>query len=168
MATHSMYFQHRNDSKISTLIKARRLLLVKNCHAKGRELRGSFHSCGKLIVGHKNFFAVLLGASTSTFWFTLRYCARLINKKFVEEKIFTGTNFCELVFDRENHENFCLTKILHCTVTVVEVPGVSKLIPAHCFLLMLQVINDHLCLLWSCFLRDFSIDILAQDPSISR
>ena len=55
MVTHSVYFQHRNDSKIFMLIKARRLLLVKNCHAKGRELRGSIHSCGELIIGHKKF-----------------------------------------------------------------------------------------------------------------
>ena len=44
MVTHSVYFKHRNDSKISTLIKARRLLLAKNCHAKGRELTPRIYS----------------------------------------------------------------------------------------------------------------------------
>ena len=47
------------------------------------------------------------------------HCARrpqLVSKKFMEEEIFAGTNFRELAFDRENHENFCLTKISRYTV----------------------------------------------------
>ena len=44
MVTHSVYFQRGNDSKISTLIKACRSLLAKNCHAKGRELTPRIYS----------------------------------------------------------------------------------------------------------------------------
>ena len=33
---------------------------------------------------------------------------QLISKKCLEEEIFTGTNFRELAFDRENRENFPL------------------------------------------------------------
>ena len=36
--------------------------------------------------------------------------------KIYGEKIFAGTNFRDLAFDRENHENFCLTKISRYTV----------------------------------------------------
>ena len=41
---------------------------------------------------------------------------QLASKKFLEEEISTGTNFRELAFDRENRENFCLTKISCYTV----------------------------------------------------
>ena len=46
------------------------------------------------------------------------HCARgpqLVNKKFLEEEIFTGTNFRKLAFDHQNRENFCLVKISHYT-----------------------------------------------------
>ena len=56
------------------------------------------------------------------------------------------------------------------------------MMPAHCFLLTLEAIkwpseihqkshlhcifrNRCLCLLWSCFWRDFSMDMMPQDPS---
>ena len=42
MVTHGVY--RRNDSKISTLIKACRSLSAKNCHAKGRELTPRIYS----------------------------------------------------------------------------------------------------------------------------
>ena len=45
-----------------------------------------------------------------------RYGPQLVSKKFLEEEIFAGTNFCELAFDRENRENFCLAKISRYTV----------------------------------------------------
>ena len=48
------------------------------------------------------------------------HCGRrlqLVSKKFLEEEIFTGTNFRELTFDRENHGNFCLAKISRYTVS---------------------------------------------------
>ena len=32
----------------------------------------------------------------------------VISKKFLEENFFMGRNFCKLVFDCENHENFDL------------------------------------------------------------
>ena len=61
-------------------------------------------------------------------------------------------------------------------------PGVPKMMPAHYFLLMLEaikwlseIVNNRisvsifrhhcLCLLWSCFWRDFSMDMMPQDPS---
>ena len=56
MVTYSVHFQRRNNSKISTLIKACRLLSVKNCHAKGRELTPRMCSqFGELIAGQKKF-----------------------------------------------------------------------------------------------------------------
>ena len=65
MVTHSVHFQCRNDSKISTLIKACWLLSVKNCHAKGRELTLRMYlQFDELIVGHKKF-PQLLDASTT-------------------------------------------------------------------------------------------------------
>ena len=183
MVTHSVYFQHRKNSKVSMLIKARRLLLMKNCHAKGRELTPRTYSqlqwvdrrsqkistvCSMLLWQNRSTFCRFTGSAA------LRHCARLVvSKKFVEEKIFAGTNFCELVFDCENHENFCLTIISWYTVTVVEVCGTwciktntRTLFSVDCFLLMLEVINYYICLLWSCFLRNFSIDMMPQDPSI--
>ena len=39
----------------------------------------------------------------------LPHCARhpqFVSKKFLEEEIFAGTNFCELAFDRENRKKF--------------------------------------------------------------
>ena len=42
---HNVYFQRRNDSKISTLIKlACRSLSAKSCHTKGRELTPRIYS----------------------------------------------------------------------------------------------------------------------------
>ena len=42
---HSVYFQRRNDSKISTLIKlVCRSLSAKSCHTKGRELTPKIYS----------------------------------------------------------------------------------------------------------------------------
>ena len=38
MVAHGMYFQHQNDGKVFTLIKAYRSLWAKHCHGKGREL----------------------------------------------------------------------------------------------------------------------------------
>ena len=54
--SHSVHFQRRNNSKISTLIKVCRSLSVKNCHAKGRELIPRMYSqFGELIVGREKF-----------------------------------------------------------------------------------------------------------------
>ena len=53
--SHSVHFQHQNDSKISTLIKVCWSLSVKNCHAKGKELTPRMYICGELIVGRKKF-----------------------------------------------------------------------------------------------------------------
>ena len=55
----------------------------------------------------------------------------LISKKFLEEKIFAGTNFHELAFDRKNCENFCLAKISRYTVVYVAVLGRSQTL-FHC------------------------------------
>ena len=41
---------------------------------------------------------------------------QLVSNKFFEEEIFAGTNFRELAFDRENHENIYLVKISRYTV----------------------------------------------------
>ena len=46
-----------------------------------------------------------------------RHGPQFVSKKFLEEEIFAGTNFRELVFDRENRENFPLYGIfinVHC------------------------------------------------------
>ena len=50
-----------------------------------------------------------------------------------------GINFCELAFDRENRENFCLTKISRYTVSVQErLPNVNFLK----LLLACQLVNE--------------------------
>ena len=125
MVTHSVYFQRQNDSKISMLIKACRSLSVKNCHAKGRELTPRMHSqlrrVDRRLQKISAVCSMLQWQNRSTFWqftgsATRRHCARLISKNILEEKFFVGTNFCELVFDHENCENFCLTTISHHTV----------------------------------------------------
>ena len=38
--------------------------------------------------------------------------------KIFGEEVFAGTNFCDLAFDHENHENFCFAKISRYTVLV--------------------------------------------------
>ena len=51
------------------------------------------------------FFCRFTGSAVQT------HCAQrpqLVSKKFLEEEIFTGTNFRELAFDSENRENFPL------------------------------------------------------------
>ena len=53
---------------------------------------------------------------------------QLVSKKILEEEIFAGTNFCELAFNRENRENFCLTKISRYTVVQLEVIGAIPLV----------------------------------------
>ena len=61
----------------------------------------------------REFFCRFTGSAALT------HCARrpqLVSKKFLEDEIFTGTNFRELAFDRENRENFCLAKISRYTV----------------------------------------------------
>ena len=114
------------------LIKACRSLSAKNCHAKGRERTPRIYSQlrddRRVIVGHKKFpqfarckvrgvqyypcsmvlrqiFCRFTGSAAQT------HCAQrpqLVSKKFLEEEIFTGTNFRELAFDSENRENFLL------------------------------------------------------------
>ena len=46
--------------------------------------------------------------------------------KFVEEDIFVGRNFRDLVFDRKNYGNFCLAKISR--YTVLHIPPDSSLV----------------------------------------
>ena len=60
-----------------------------------------------------------------------KFLGFLVSKKFLEEKIFAGTNFCELAFDHENCENFCLVKISRYTVVYVAVLGRSQTL-FHC------------------------------------
>ena len=125
MVTHSVYFQRWNNSKISTLIKACQSLSAKDCHAKGRELTLRIysqlwrvdHRSGKISA----VCLILRRQNRSTFWqftgsATRRHHAQLVSKKILEKKIFVGINFRELVFDRENHENFWLAKISCYTV----------------------------------------------------
>jgi len=146
MVTHSVYFQHWNDSKISTLIKARRLLLAKNCHAKGRELTPRIYSQLRRVdrrlqkisrmemVIHSMYSQHRNDSKISTlikarqllliYWICgSKALCLTCQQEICEKNFFARTNFCELVFDRENHENFCLTKISRYTVTVVAVCG---------------------------------------------
>ena len=88
--------------KISTLIKACRSLWAKNCQAKGRELTPRIYSqlrrvdrrsrkisavCSMLLRQNRSTFCRFTGSAA---W---RYCAWLVSKKFMEKKIFVGTNF---------------------------------------------------------------------------
>ena len=146
MVTHSVYFKHRNDSKISTLIKVRRLLLAKNCHAKGRELTPRIYSQLRRVdrrsqkisrvemVTHSMYSQHRNDSKISTlirarqllliYWICgSKALCSTCQQEICEKIFFATTNFCELVFDRENHENFCLTKISRYTVTVVAVCG---------------------------------------------
>ena len=98
----------------------------ENCHAKGRKLTPRIYSQLRQ-VDHRSLkisavFSMLLQQNRSIFCWFIASAARspfarlVVNKKFLEEKIFTGTNFCELVLDWENYENFSLAKILRYTV----------------------------------------------------
>ena len=122
------------------LIKACRSQSAKNCYAKGRELTPRIYSrlrwwqagyyrlwkISAVCSMHSTWGAILsmLDCSTTIFCrFTATaaqtHCARcpqLVSKKFLEEEIFAGTNFRELVFDRKNRKNFCLIKIFRYTV----------------------------------------------------
>ena len=49
-----------------------------------------------------------------------------LSAKFLEEEIFVGRNFHDLVFDRKNYENFCLAKISR--YTVFHIPPDSSLV----------------------------------------
>ena len=110
MVTHGVYFQHRNDSKISTLIKVCWSRSAKTCHAKGRELNLRIYSqlrrvdcrsrkisavCLMLLWQNRSTFCRFIGSAAR------RHCAQLVSKISVEAKIFTGTIFCELVFDHK-------------------------------------------------------------------
>ena len=82
--------------------------------------------CGVLIIYRSRKISavcsMLLRQNRSTFHrytgsVARRHCVRfIVSKKFVEEKIFTATNFRELVIDRENRKDFCLAKLSHYTV----------------------------------------------------
>ena len=119
MATHGAY--RRSDSKISTLIKACRSLSAKNCHAKGRELTPRIYLQLRWVdLWSRKISAVcsmLLRQNRSTFRrFTgLRLEGTVLHslsaRKLWRENFFAGTNFRELVFDRENREYFRLAKI---------------------------------------------------------
>ena len=121
MVTHSVYFQRGNDSKISTLIKACQSLLAKNCHAKGRELTPRIYLQLRRVDRRSQKFSEVCSmlldkiGQLSVGLLDLRWL--IVSKKILEEKFFAWTNFCELVFDRENRENFCLTKYSRYTVS---------------------------------------------------
>ena len=83
---------------------------------------------GELIVGHEKFpqFARCFYGQIGQFSvellvlrledIVLRFLNLSSARKSLEEEIFTGTNFRELVLDRENRGNFFLMKISRYTV----------------------------------------------------
>ena len=86
-------------------------------------------TAGKLIVGREKFpqfarcFYDQIGQFLSSYWICGSKTLYLVSsthqqEKILEEEIFTGTNFRELVFDRKSCENFCLAKISCYTVYV--------------------------------------------------
>ena len=86
--------------------RSRKISAVCSMHST----RGTIYPCS-MVLGQ--IFCRFTGSAAQT------HCARrpqLVSKKFWEEEIFAGTNFCELAFDRENRENFCLAKISLNTV----------------------------------------------------
>ena len=96
----------------------------KNCHAKGRkltlricsQLRQVDHMSLKFPQFSRCFYNKIDQFSVDLLHLWLEVpLLDLLTRNFWREK-FHGNNFCELVLDRENRENFCLAKIFCYTV----------------------------------------------------
>ena len=103
MVTHGVY--RRNDSKISTLIKACRSLSAKNCHAKGRELTPRIYSqlrrvdrrsrkisavCSMLLRQNRSTFRRFTGARLEGTVLDSLSARNLWREKFSREQIFAS------------------------------------------------------------------------------
>ena len=146
MVTLSMYFNVKMTVRCEHAYQSVSVAVEElPCQLKG----GSIHSCSddrRVIVGREKFqqFArcmdnivrsVLYYSCSMVLWqffvdlldLRLKHIVlsvlSLSARNFLEE-IFAGTNFCELVFDCENRENFCLTKISRYMVFLMHVRSI--------------------------------------------
>ena len=115
MVTHSVHFQHQNDSKISMLIKACRSLSVKNCHAKGREVTPRMYSQLRQ-VDHRSWkistvCSMLRRQNRSTFWWICDSKALCSTR---QQEHFGGKIFHENKFSRAGVWLWKSLKFLSC------------------------------------------------------